>query len=216
MVSVPDFGAMDSGDLFDVVARPIFFDATHEAHVLECTTSGKRFTYKGLLELGYVPHTLFRVQFVKQYPHPRVQASDLTRIFDHEVPTWHSLRSTIDACSGIGALAHGALAAGFAPAVSVDVNHRMVNLCAKTSNGECIQGDIGSDSTLFENCGSMHDILKRCQLDSTVSRSRNWAMGEVAKTQGLLACRWCSEQHTCCKFKFLCWNVSSLRPVTNS
>ena len=166
MVSIPDFGAMDSGDFFDVVVRPIFFDATHEAHVLECTTSGKRFLYKGLLELRYVAHTLFRVQFVKQYPHPRVQASDQTRIFDHEVPTWHSLRSTIDACSGIGALAQGALAAGFTPSVSVDVNHRMVNLCAKTSNGECIQGDIGADSTLFE-------LWKHAKYSKTMSAGFN-------------------------------------------
>ena len=109
MVSVPNFGAMEAGDVFDVVARPIFFDANHEAHVMECTTSGQRFLFQGLLELGYVAHSLFRLQFVKQYPHPRVRASDQTKILDHEVPTWHSLRSTIDACSGIGALAQGPL-----------------------------------------------------------------------------------------------------------
>jgi len=141
---------MDKGLVFDVVARMVFFDAAHEAHVLECVASGRRFSYKGLLELGYIRHTLFQVQFLKQYPYPKAQATDQTKVFDHEVPTWHSLRSTIDACSGIGALSQGALAAGFAPSVAVDVNHHMVGLCAKTATGECIQGDIGDNSTLFE------------------------------------------------------------------
>ena len=162
MIPVPDFGAMDKGFVFDVVARPVFFDAAHESHVMECVASGRRFTYEGLLELGYLRHTLFRVQFVKQYPHPKVQATDLTRVFNHEVPTWHSLRSTIDACSGIGALSQGALAAGFTPSVAVDINHHMVDLCSKTSPGVCIQGDIGDSSTLFE-------IWKHGQFSKTMS-----------------------------------------------
>ena len=52
MVSVPDFAAMDSGALFDVVAKPIFFDATHEAHVLECVSSGRRFHVKASWNWG--------------------------------------------------------------------------------------------------------------------------------------------------------------------
>ena len=162
MIPVPDFSAMDRGAVFDVVAIPVFFDAAHEAHVLQCVASGRRFSYKGLLELGYIRHSLFQVQFMKQYPYPKVQATEHTRVLDHEVPTWHSLRSVIDACSGIGALSQGALAAGFVPSVAVDSNHRMVELCEKTSPGVCIQGDIGDDSTLF-------DIWKHGRYSNTMS-----------------------------------------------
>lgn len=145
-----DLRDVEPGTIFNVVVKPIFFDAAHEAHVLEDISSGRRFSYRGLLELGYMRHTLFSVQFLKQYPYPKVQATKDTKILDHEVPTWHSLRTNIDACSGLGALAHGALVAGFHSAVSVDSNLKMVNLCANNACGECIHGDIGDDSTLFE------------------------------------------------------------------
>ena len=42
----------------------------------------------------------------------------------------------------------------------------MVNLCAKTSSGECIQGDIGSDSTLFE-------LWKHARYSKTMSAGFN-------------------------------------------
>ena len=143
-----DFGSLPSGTIIDVVAKMVFFDASHEAHVLQEVSSGRRFSYKGLLELGYESHTLFQVQFMKQYPHPKVQATQTTKVFDHETPSWHSLRNVIDVCSGMGALSQGSLAAGFPAAVSVDSNEKMRDLCSKTATGECIVGDIGDNSNL--------------------------------------------------------------------
>ena len=65
-------------------------------------------------------HTLFDIGFVKQFPHPKFSATESTRVLDHEVPTWQSLRGLVDARWGMGALSQGALGAGFAPAVSVE------------------------------------------------------------------------------------------------
>ena len=64
-----DLQDVQPGMIFSIVAKPIFFDASHEAYVLEDVSTGRRFSYRGLLELGFVRHTLFALQSVKQYPH---------------------------------------------------------------------------------------------------------------------------------------------------
>ena len=145
-----DFVAMDRGTTFHIVAKVIFFDSSHEAHVLQECATGRRFGYKGLLELGYQHHTLLNAVFLKQYPFPKVAADGHTKVLNHEVPSWHSLKNVIDVCSGIGALSEGVLAAGFDPILSVDVNPKMTDLCAGTASWDCITGDIGDTETVHE------------------------------------------------------------------
>ena len=49
---------------------------------------------------------------------------------------------------------------------SVDINSKMVGLCAKTACGECIQGDIGDGATLVE-------IWKHARYSNTMSAGSN-------------------------------------------
>ena len=142
-----DFGSLEKGYRFNVVAKIIFFDASHESHVLQDLYTGKRFGYRGLLELGYASHTIFAAEFLKQYPFPKAVACDQTRVLNHEI-----LKGVIDVCSGIGALAEGNLAADFEPAISVDINEKMSNLCGKSASSETYQGNIGDVSTICHIC----------------------------------------------------------------
>ena len=135
-----DFGDLEKGSQFNIVAKVIFFHAAHEYHIMQDVYTGKRFGFRGLIELGYMSHTILSAVFLKQYPYPKVGANDQMKILNHEIPTWQSLKGVIDVCSGIGAMAEGSLAAGFEPAISVDANERMTGLCEKSSLGMLHRG----------------------------------------------------------------------------
>ena len=68
----------------------------------------------------------------------------------HAKPTWKSLRSVVDLCSGFGGLTQGAIAAGFETAVACDQNPKMLDLYAAASNAPQVCGDFGNNSTLFD------------------------------------------------------------------
>eukprot|EP00435_Cladocopium_sp_Y103_P072444 s83_g40.t1 len=79
-----------------------------------------------------------------------LESEEDTKVLGHKKPTWTSLHSVIDLCSGFGGLSQGLLAAGFEIAVAVDQNSRMVDLHSKVCEAHHICGDFGDKSVLHE------------------------------------------------------------------
>eukprot|EP00435_Cladocopium_sp_Y103_P070529 s234_g35.t1 len=134
----------------DLVCKVQVFDCQHDCHLLVHVTDGQRFVYKGLLEDGYSTYTILNGRMKQQYPIPMIEATDETAVMGHKMPTWDTLHSTIDLCSGFGGLSQGAIAAGFEVAVAVDHNSCMLDLHAKASDAPRICGDFGDKAIMYE------------------------------------------------------------------
>ena len=56
--------------------------------------------------------TLIDAVVVRQFPVPMLTCGGSTKVLHHVVPSWAHFFRMIDACCGLGGVAHGALAAG--------------------------------------------------------------------------------------------------------
>jgi len=145
-----DLPSANIGDIFDLVGKVLVFDIGHSSHLLQVRGGDLKFNYEGLLTGEFHSFTLFNVRLSKQFPVPVVSATKDTMVLGHQVPTWDSLHSVIDLCSGFGGLAQGSTGAGFEVVTAVDQNEHMVSLHAKASEAVGICGDFGSQSVLMD------------------------------------------------------------------
>ena len=145
-----DFSVVDKGDTMSLVAEIAFFDPSHEAHMLLLPHSGALCKFQGLLDDGFWRYTICDAEFVCQFPMPRLKSCDTTRIMSHTKPAWCDFYKMVDACSGAGGIAHGALAVGIQTVVAVDANDRMLSLHQRHDSCEVVHGDIGSTDVIIE------------------------------------------------------------------
>lgn len=144
-----EFGSTSTGGNMDLVCTMTVFDHGHSAHLMS-TLDGKQFVVDGLIEEGFVAYTIVNGLLVSQFPMPQIRLTADSQVMKHATPTWHSLRSMVDLCSGFGGLAQGAIASGFEIAVASDQNPRMLELYAKASNAPLVCGDFGDNKILFD------------------------------------------------------------------
>eukprot|EP00435_Cladocopium_sp_Y103_P065117 s15_g27.t1 len=144
-----DFCDVDTGSGITVVCKVISFDPMHESHMLKAVHNGMTFFLQGLLEAGYDTYTICDAVLLSHFPVPRLMIGDNTRIMKHATPTWNDFHKMIDACCGIGGIAHGASAVGIQATVCVDMNSKMTGLHAAHSVAEPIVGDIGNEHVIF-------------------------------------------------------------------
>ena len=97
-----------------------------------------------------IPTPFFHGRLLQQYPMPRVGSADNTIVLTHSKPSWDSMFSLMDLCSGFGGLSQGAMAAGWEIAVAVDHNPKMTGLFTKVCNAPTICGDFGDIEILHE------------------------------------------------------------------
>ena len=145
-----DFGQVHAGDCFDVVGKVLIFDLSHSSHQMQLRHGDTKFAFEGILSGGFHSFTLLNVCLRQQFPSAIVVATKDTVVLGHHAPTWDSLHSVIDLCSGFGGLTQGATAAGFEVVTAVDQNERMVSLHAKAHDAVGIVGDFGNRSTIAD------------------------------------------------------------------
>ena len=144
-----DFGSVSNGQQLTIVCSLKIFDAEQSAHLM-VDTNGCTFLFEGLVSDEFQSFTILNGVLRQQFPVTMVSSTKDTVIMGHHRPSWDSLLSSIDLCSGFGGLAQGALASGFSIQVAVDQNPKMLELYSKASDAHVICGDIGSDDVLCQ------------------------------------------------------------------
>ena len=134
----------------------MIFDHAHDSHLMELVSDRSKFHYSGFLDFGFDTYTIFNGCLTKQFPMPQIQADASTVVLNHAKPTWDSIFSLVDLCSGFGGLAQGAIAAGWEIAVAVDKNPNMIELYSRNSDAPTVCGDFG-------DVGILHDVWKKAK-----------------------------------------------------
>ena len=150
-----DLGLREEGQLLSLVCRLVCFDPLSIQHLMETVPGNQRFYYDGGIEFGHETYSMLDVQFVCAYPTPVLQQGLRGQVLYHDPPSWSSLHSLTEMCSGMGCMGMGALFTGITPVVAVDTNERMLELYASHSNTKTLHGSIGDRKIL-------HAIWKFC------------------------------------------------------
>ena len=149
-LSPMNLAQVDIGQQFDLVCTVKVFDPEHAGHLLVSRSDSVPFLYEGILDGSFPCFTLFQVSLKKSYPIPVVVACKDTVTMGHHSPSWESLHTLVDLCSGFGGLSQGAEAAGYEVSVAVDQNQLMLDLHSKLHDAHCICGDIGDRSVIHQ------------------------------------------------------------------
>ena len=186
-----DFSIVDKGETMSLVAEIAFFDPSHEAHMLVLPHSGALCKFQGLLDDGFWRYTICDAEFVCQFPLPILRSCDKTRILSHTKPAWCDFFKMVDACSGAGGIAHGALAAGIQTVVAVDANDRMLGLHQRHDSCEVVHGNIGSTDVIIETWHkAQHAAIMcagySCQPFSQLGDKRGGSDPRAASLSGVL------------------------------
>ena len=142
-------GTTASGSQIDIVCSIKVFDIEHSAHLM-IGRDGTSFLLEGLLSDEFHSFTVWGGVLKQQYPIPVIVSTRDTIIMGHRRPSWDSLLSVADLCSGFGGLAQGAVASGFTVQVAVDQNQRMLDLYSKVGEAHLICGDVGDRNVVSE------------------------------------------------------------------
>ena len=142
-------GSTASGSPIDIVCTIKVFDIEHSAHLMT-GRDGTSFLLEGLLSDEFHSFTIMGGILKQQYPVPVIVSTRDTIIMGHRRPSWDSLLSVVDLCSGFGGLAQGAVASGFTVQVAVDQNQKMLDLYSKVGETHLICGDVGDRKVLSE------------------------------------------------------------------
>ena len=142
-------GSTASGSPIDIVCTIKVFDMEHSAHLMT-GRDGTSFLLEGLLSDEFHSFTIMGGILKQQYPVPVIVSTRDTIIMGHRRPSWDSLLSVVDLCSGFGGLAQGAVASGFTVQVAVDQNQKMLDLYSKVGETHLICGDVGDRKVLSE------------------------------------------------------------------
>ena len=142
-------GTTASGSQIDIVCSIKVFDIEHSAHLM-IGRDGTSFLLEGLLSDEFHSFTVWGGVLKQQYPIPVIVSTRDTIIMGHRRPSWDSLLSVVDLCSGFGGLAQGAVASGFTVQVAVDQNQRMLDLYSKVGEAHLICGDVGDRNVVSE------------------------------------------------------------------
>ena len=143
-----EISTTDTGGMINIVGKVKVFDNEHSLHLLQ-GLDGQCFTYTGFLNDGFESYSIMKGRLERQFPVAVISPSRETVVLGHRKPSWDSLRSTIDACSGFGGLAQGAMAAGFNVQTAVDQNQKMLDLHSKACTAQTICGDVGDDDVII-------------------------------------------------------------------
>jgi len=149
-ISPMDLSLVHIDGITDLVCTVRVFDPEHAEHLMVSKVGSTPFLFDGILNEGFAAYTLFNVRVKQHAPIPVVVASSTSVIMGHHRPSWESLHSVIDLCSGFGGLSQGAVAAGFDIAVAVDQNSLMLELHGKVHEAHNICGDFGNRNVIFE------------------------------------------------------------------
>ena len=186
-----DFSTVDKGETMSLVAEIAFFDPSHESHMLVLPHSGAMCKFQGLLDDGFWRYTICEAEFVCQFPVPILRRCDKTRILSHTKPAWCDLFKMVDACSGAGGIAHGALTVGIQTVVAVDANDRMLSLHKRHDTCEVVHGDIGSTEVIIDTWHkAQHAAIMcagySCQPFSQLGDKRGGSDPRAASLSGVL------------------------------
>ena len=105
-------GTTASGSQIDIVCSIKVFDIEHSAHLM-IGRDGTSFLLEGLLCDEFHSFTVWGGVLKQQYPIPVIVSTRDTIIMGHRRPSWDSLLSVVDLCSGFGGLAQGAVGIWF-------------------------------------------------------------------------------------------------------
>ena len=209
-----DFAATPNDESIDLVAKMVVFDPGHDNRLLQLVGSEVLFHFFGLMELGHEKYTILNGILKQQFPIALVTKGPLTKIFNHDVPTWETLHTAIDACSGFGRFAHGLSAAGFFTSVAVDVNWKMLELHKVHSSAELVHRDIGLNDTIARY-GIAAKMLGYSLLATRVSLSALLVTDVEAYIRERSRFPKSCVLHTICRFQPLPWNVSNQPKMMN-
>jgi len=97
----------------------------------------------------------------------------------------------VDACSGAGGIAHGALTVGIQTVVAVDANDRMLSLHKRHDTCEVVHGDIGSTEVIIDTWHkAQHAAIMcagySCQPFSQLGDKRGGSDPRAASLSGVL------------------------------
>ena len=157
----PNLSGQPKGKEICCVGSPVCIDNLKGRHLLVTVPDGEHFIYGGTLPEGKLSYSFIRVVVtVKQTP-AVLGETDSTFVLAHDACNWGGVRKVLELCSGLGAMGHGALAAGFTPTAGCDLRHKMCNLFERHSGAPAIHGDICEVATLqklfqvFPHCGTV-------------------------------------------------------------
>ena len=139
-----EFSDVDTGGLISFVADLVWFDASHEGHLLKVVHNGRLCRLRGLLEGHWMRMTVLNVVVEKQFPEPFLCCNEGTKFLYHSPHSWDDMFKVIDLCCGIGGISHGAASAGFHTTVACDQNSKMTALHSAHATCEHVTGDIGN------------------------------------------------------------------------
>ena len=145
-----DVSRVDAGGKICLVLDVVVFDFCHENHLLRNKATGTLVKYNGLLDGGHSVVTLIDAVVVRQFPVPLLASGSDTKVLHHVVPAWNHFFKMVDACCGLGGVAHGALAAGIRTTVATDANARMLDLHHAHVGCDTVLGDIGDHQIVAE------------------------------------------------------------------
>eukprot|EP00435_Cladocopium_sp_Y103_P007530 s1093_g2.t1 len=184
-------GSVDQGGRIDIRADVLCFDPAHENHLCSAVPCGTKFGFRGLLSGDSHSFSALNAIMCKQFPTPLLVSDDQSRIFGISKPSWETLHSVIDACSGFGGLTQGAIAMGFHPVVAVDQNERMISLYKAHLNVDTIVGNIGENDTIRNIAACAHGAASmtagfNCQPFSALGDGRGGNDPRAASLTGVL------------------------------
>eukprot|EP00435_Cladocopium_sp_Y103_P038777 s2524_g10.t1 len=185
-----DIGSVDQGGRIDVLALIQCFDPSHDCHLCSALPSGARFGFRGLVNGNHGKFSALNAVLKRQYPTPLLEADEQTKVFGIAQPSWDTLHSVIDACSGYGGLTQGSIAMGFHPIVAIDKNEHMISLYKTHLNVETVVGDIAADDTIMQIASCSHGAASMtagfsCQPFSVLGDGRGGADPRSASLPGV-------------------------------
>ena len=139
---LPDFDRVDIDDPVCIVGSMVVFDERHEMHLLRSLPGELPFHFRGNLPFGHKTYSLIDCALIRKKPVPLLCRSHDSGVLYHDEPTWESMHSLIELCSGCGALGFGALSSGFFPSVGVDCNSKMTDMWQGLHHQSVVCADI--------------------------------------------------------------------------
>ena len=137
-----DWSELRCGQTISTVATMRVFDIRHHDHLMFSVPGDVPFHFDGFLTEGKCWYTFIEAVVDKVNPFFKLGSSPDTGILVSDPPSWDSIHSLIEACSGMGALGFGARAVGFVPQVGTDHNAKMLKLWESIHQCPVVQEEI--------------------------------------------------------------------------
>ena len=186
------FAGSAVGSRMNVVAVLQCWDPGHELHLFKSINDGMCFLVEGIVSGANEVCTFMQATLKRHFPVPILHLDGVSKVFNHEPPSWESLLAVVELCAGFGGMSQGISACGFHTVLAVDFNEHMCNLYKQQGAADAMVGDVCSDDTVCKiwhqakGAGTMAAGFA-CQPFSRLGDQRGFSDARAQSLSGVLA-----------------------------